>query len=57
MKRAAAVAHHLREAAALKLLAAQADGPGRTECLAQAQEHRSLAETARLGEYPTDLED
>lgn len=53
MKRSEAISYHTEEAAALRATAALADGtPGSRQCLAQARDHDSLAEAARVGDYP-----
>lgn len=57
MKRSEAIKFHTQEAAAARSLAAQAAGPGSRELLAQASDHDSMAAAARVGDYPTDLDD
>lgn len=58
MKRTDAVKFHTQEAAAARNRAAGAPGtPGGRELLAQARDHESMADAARLGDYPEDLED
>lgn len=47
------VQFHTEEAAAARALAARAPGtPGAQQCLANARDHESLAEAARVGDYP-----
>lgn len=58
MKRTEAIRFHNEEAAALRATAALAEGtPGSRQCLSHARDHEDLADAARVGEYPTDLED
>ncbi|MFJ9447151.1 hypothetical protein ACIRRH_35675 [Kitasatospora sp. NPDC101235] len=57
MRRPDAVRMHQEEAAAYARAAETATGPARTGLQAQAADHQSLADAARHGEYPTDLED
>jgi hypothetical protein len=53
MKRNDRIRFHTEEATALRSTAALAPGtPGGRECLAQARDHDSLAEAARVGDYP-----
>lgn len=55
MGRKETVNYHQQEAAAARQLADQAEGPGRSELLAQARDHDAMAEAARVGDYPTKL--
>lgn len=58
MKRSEAVQFHTEEAASYDRLAAAAPGtPGSRQCSALANNHRSMADAARAGDYDTDLED
>ncbi|QKW31502.1 hypothetical protein HUT11_35660 (plasmid) [Streptomyces seoulensis] len=53
MKRSERIQFHTEEAAALRVTAATASGtPGARQCLAAARDHDSLAEAARVGDYP-----
>lgn len=57
-KRADVVTYHTEEAEAADRLASLAPGtPGARQCAANARDHRSLAEAARVGEYDIDLDD
>ncbi|MEV8398852.1 hypothetical protein [Streptomyces niveus] len=59
MNRAEAIKFHTEEAEASDRLAALAPGtPGARQCAANAADHRSYAEAARVGDYElADLED
>ncbi|MFC9183326.1 hypothetical protein ACFTZJ_21955 [Streptomyces globisporus] len=60
MKRTDAIAYHVEEAESAERLAAQATPgtPGHRHQAEYAQEHRVLAEAARLHDYPdAELED
>ncbi|MGW2090374.1 hypothetical protein [Streptomyces sp. NPDC001880] len=58
MKRSEAIQFHTEEAAAADRLAGLAPGtPGARQCASNARDHRAMAEAARVGDYPTDLED
>ncbi|MGW1468439.1 hypothetical protein ACWCPT_29355 [Streptomyces sp. NPDC002308] len=58
MNRDEAIRFHTEEAAAADRIAATAPGtPGAAQHAASANDHRTLADAARLGDYPTDLED
>lgn len=53
MSRSSRIQSHTQEAASLRSTAAAAPGtPGAGQCLAAARDHDSLAETARVGDYP-----
>jgi hypothetical protein len=52
-KRCQLAQFHTEEAAALRSTASLAPGtPGSQQCLAAARDHESLAEAARVGDYP-----
>jgi len=52
-KRSELAQFHTEEAAALRSTASLAPGtPGSQQCLAAARDHDSLAEAARVGDYP-----
>lgn len=53
MSRSRRIQFHTEEATALRATAAEAPGtPGARQCLSQARDHDSLAEAARVGDYP-----
>jgi hypothetical protein len=53
MKRSERIQFHNEEAASLRATSALAPGtPGASQCLSQARDHDSLAEAARVGDYP-----
>ncbi|MFE2911419.1 hypothetical protein [Kitasatospora indigofera] len=56
MKRSDVVRRHLEDAAGFEGLANNATGPERLEYRALARDHQALADAARVGEYPIDLE-
>lgn len=58
MKRYEAIQHHQEEAASYRRAAAEETGtPGSGQCLSHARDHDSMADAARLHDYPEDLED
>lgn len=58
MKRTDAITFHQEEAASFDKLADQAPNtPGASQCRAAASDHRSMADAARLYDYPEALED
>lgn len=53
MSRSSRIQFHTEEADALRATAAEAPGtPGASQCLAAARDHDSLADAARVGDYP-----
>ncbi|MFJ8583646.1 hypothetical protein ACIRD2_03160 [Streptomyces sp. NPDC093595] len=58
MKRSEAIQFHTEEATTLDRTAALApNSPGGRQCAELANDHRAMADAARLGDYPEDLED